>query len=304
MRSSTLRSDVAFWQPHLQRILERHGLDDAGQLPDVGYNSSYPTFVYGEFVVKLFGQAPNWRTGFWAEQGALRLVGSDPRILAPRLLASGALFPDDVEAAWPYLVTSLMPGVPWWRANLTLQEQQRVARELGAQLRLVHALPPVGVATDADWAGVDVTEGARRSSLPAHLVAQAAAYVAQLGPPERVFLHGDLVANHTYVADGRLVGIIDWGDALVSDRHYELGQIHRDIFDCDTALLRAFLQGYDWPVGPDFPHLALGHALRRQAIGLVQHVSIDLFEPIAAKFPLHDIATLAELAQLVFGVDP
>ena len=105
-----------------------------------------------------------------------------------------------------------------------------------------------------------------------------------------------------FVENGRFAGIIDWGDAMVTDRHFELIQVYRDMFHCDTSLFRVFLEASDWPVGQDFPHQALGHALHRQAVGLAQHHTIDVFEPIAARFPLRDIATLDELATTLFAV--
>jgi hypothetical protein len=74
------------------------------------------------------------------------------------------------------------------------------------------------------------------------------------------------------------------------------------MFGCDKALLRAFLEASDWPVGKDFPRQALGLALHRQAVGLAQHHTMDVFEPIAGLFPLQDIGTLDELATLLFAV--
>ena len=66
--------------------------------------------------------------------------------------------------------------------------------------------------------------------------------------------------------------------------------------------VRAFLDASDWPVTPDFPRQTLGLALYRQAIGLAQHRTMDVFEPIAARIPLNDIATLDELALALFRV--
>ncbi len=105
-----------------------------------------------------------------------------------------------------------------------------------------------------------------------------------------------------FVESGRLTGIIDWGDVMVTDRHYELIQLYRDVFGCDKALLRVFLEASDWPVGTDFPRQALGLALHRQAVGLAQHHTMDVFEPIAALLPLQDIGTLDELATELFAV--
>jgi hypothetical protein len=45
----------------------------------------------------------------------------------------------------------------------------------------------------------------------------------------------------------------------------------------------------------------LGDALRRQAMMLGQHPTGDAFEPVAEKFPLHDIDTLVELAAELFA---
>ncbi|MBA2631594.1 MAG: phosphotransferase [Chloroflexi bacterium] len=66
-------------------------------------------------------------------------------------------------------------------------------------------------------------------------------------PVPQVFAHGDLGARQVFVENGRLSGIIDWGDAMVTDRHHELIQLYRDMFDCDKALLRVFLEASDWP---------------------------------------------------------
>jgi hygromycin-B 7''-O-kinase len=88
---------------------------------------------------------------------------------------------------------------------------------------------------------------------------------------------------------------------MVTDRHVELIQVYRDMFDCDKDLFRVFLDAGDWPVNADFPRLALGHALRRQALMRAQHDGGDAFEPIAAAFPLQDIATLDDLATALFA---
>lgn len=295
------RGHVAFWAPHLDEILGRHRLSGAARTPVAGFNPTHPTFVCGDVVVKLFGARPAWRVSHAAERAALAAVASDPAIPAPRLLAEGRLR-DDADAPWPYLVTTRVPGASWREASLSDLRRRSVAEELGDVVRRLHALPPSGVAVEADWAPPDVTAAASRSSLPPHLVAQAAAFVARLPPPDRVCVHGDLVAAHVFVEGGRLAGIIDWGDAMATDRHYELIQLQRDLFDGDRALLRACLDAGAWPMGEDFPHLALGHGLRRQALGLAQHGTMDVFEPVAARLPLREIGTLEELATAMFAV--
>ena len=56
-----------------------------------------------------------------------------------------------------------------------------------------------------------------------------------------------------------------------------------------------------WPVAPDFPHPALGLAIHCQAVGLVQHRTMGVFEPIAARLPLREIRTLDDLVTRPFG---
>jgi hygromycin-B 7''-O-kinase len=295
--------DVNFWSPYVSEILERHALADAGHKLVGGVGGTYPTFLYSDVVVKLFGYVPLWRERYEAERAALALLATDPEIAAPSLLSDGQLY-DDIDASWPYLITTRMSGVSWRFADLSAEQRLTVAADLGRHIRRVHVLRPSGsgVATDANWQHLNVAAAAEQSSLPPHLIAQIDDYLARLEPFNRVFVNSDLTALHVFVENGRLAGIIDWGDAMVADRHMELIQLYRDVFDCDKVLLRVFLEAYDWPVGEDFPRQALGLALYRQAVGLAQHLGGDVFEPIAAMFPLQDIATLDELATELFDV--
>jgi hypothetical protein len=294
-------SDVGFGWPYVAEILKRHDLGDAGREAVAGFNATYPTFLYGDVVVKLFGHFRSWRESHAAERAAQALVGTDPEIAAPSLLAEGRLY-EDADAPWSYLITTRMPGVPWSRAELSTEQQLSVAADLGSQIRRVHALRPSGVATHEDWPALDVAAAAQQSSLPPHLIAQIDDYLARLGPFDRVLVHGDLVANHVYVVNNRLTGIIDWGDAMVTDRHYELGKLYFDTFRCDKTLLRVFLAASDWPAGEDFACKTLGLALHRQAVGLTQHHTFDVFHSLPAVLSLQDIGNLDELATELFAV--
>lgn len=150
------RADVGFWWPYVDEILERPGLANARREPVVaGFDATYPTFLYGDVVVKLFGYARAWRESHAAERGAQALVATDPEIVAPSLLSDGCLC-DDVDAPWPYLITTRMSGVASLRAELSAEQRRSVAAELGRQVRRVHALRPSGVATHADWSALNV----------------------------------------------------------------------------------------------------------------------------------------------------
>ena len=67
-------------------------------------------------------------------------------------------------------------------------------------------------------------------------------------PTPSCLIHADL--THDYVLgafqDGhwRPTGLIDFGDAWVGDRIYELVAVHLSVFQADTLLLQAFLNAY------------------------------------------------------------
>lgn len=293
--------DVDFWQPYVAEILERHGITDNVEEMVAGNGGTYPTFLYGDVAVKLFGHTRQWRNSYAAECAAQAVIASDPEIAAPRVLADGQLY-EDADDPWCYLVTSRMSGVAWEYAELSFDQKLSIATDLGRQIRRVHALRPSGIATHEYSAAPDVKAAAERSSLPTHLVTQIDDYLAGLGPFDRVFVHGDLMFRHVFVDNGRLTGIIDWGDAMVTDRHYEFAKMHLDLFNCNKVLLRAFLAASDWPMARDFSTKAMGFALYRQAHGLAQHHTMDVFYMLPDLLPLHQIRTLDELASELFAV--
>jgi hypothetical protein len=62
--------DIEFWQPYLVEIAERHRLTDAGRHPVAGFNATYPIFLYGDVVVKLFGYSRSWRESHAGDRAA------------------------------------------------------------------------------------------------------------------------------------------------------------------------------------------------------------------------------------------
>lgn len=297
--------DPRFWRPYVTSVLRRHELDDATEPVQAGRGSTFPTLVHGDNVVKLFGHLPFWERAHDAELAALRCVASDPGILAPRLLAHGRLS-DAPDAPWPYLVLSRMPGLPWDRATISAEDRSRVAADLGHQVRRLQGLKPSpGIASPELWPAPSLAEAAGQTVLPQHLVAQVEQFVAGTEVSDNhdpVIVHGDLMVRHVFVQDGRLAGIIDWGDTLVADPHYELAQVQLNLFECDRDLLRTFLHHSNWPVDPSLPRRALVQAFHRQAVGLAQHRTMDVFFKLRALLPLDDIATLEELAEALFGL--
>jgi hygromycin-B 7''-O-kinase len=139
--------------------------------------------------------------------------------------------------------------------------------------------------------------------LPERLIAQLDAYLpppadlVDRTEPPRV-LHCDLNADHLLGAfEGerwRPVGIIDFGDAMVGDRMYELVALHLGLFRCDKRLLRAFLDDYGFDAGlrRDFARRALSMTLLHQ---------FDVLSDVLARFPgAADSDDLAGLAALMW----
>lgn len=293
--------DAGFWFLYGAGVFKRHGIE----APDgvvAGIGGTFPTLLSTDVAVKLFGHLPFWRTAYEAERAALRSVARDPCIAAPTVLAEGRLF-DEPTAPWPYLVTTRIPGMQLGDATLSTEQRSAVAAELGRQVRRIHALRPTQeVATLDSWPSPSLATAAHQTVLPQRLVAQVDGFVARAAPPDPVFVHGDLMFRHVFVEGGRFGGIIDWGDALVADRHYELAQIHLNLLAGDKTLLRTFLEHSNWPVEPAFAHQALAQAFQRQAVGLAQHRTMDVFYRVPDLVPLLDIETLDELADALFGV--
>jgi hygromycin-B 7''-O-kinase len=299
--------DSAFWAPYVVEVLERHTLPIAQ--PESGTVGTFPTFLVGRHVVKLFtpGLAKPFGTlfdGTRCHQVELAVFGAlagQTTIPRPTLVASGRLFhADDGKdpgdgRSWPYLVTTRLGGTPWGEAGLSRDARAGVARQLGLVVQQVHTLPPpTGALWERDWVAeyrAGCVERLRRwGTLPAHLIDQVEAYLL-VPPSDRRLIHADLHADHLFVAGTRLVGIIDWGDALVADPYYELPALHLHAFDADKGLLAAFLAGYDWPRDLDFARRAMSMTLLRE---------FDVMDGVARRIDLQQIATLEELAELVW----
>lgn len=281
--------DAAFWAPYARDALSRHGFD--GRQLESGFVGTYPTFLAGDVVVKLFGHFPSWRSDHATELEVQRILLAHKEIPAPALLADGALY--GTGEPWPYLLTERLSGTAIRDSRLEPNVARRIAYDLGAVMRDVHEVAvPSGF--DRDWLAEhrgDATARHREwARLPAGLIDQLDAYLrTHLPPGERKLVHGDLTADHVFVDAGRLAGVIDWGDAQYTDPHYDLPAVYLDAFRGDSALLRAFLDGYGWPVDDGFPHRLLS------AVLLHQFADGEL-EAIGKLVPLDEIASLEELA--------
>ncbi|MEX1023905.1 MAG: phosphotransferase [Planctomycetota bacterium] len=159
------------------------------------------------------------------------------RVPAPELVGRS---PD--EQAWPFVGYRLLPGTTACRAGLGEDERAGLAAPQGHFLGGLHTIDVAEAR--AFGAGGDVlgrVEPTERGERALDALAEAAtegwlqaSAVSVLGrmiasvldaepePRATALCHGDLYARHLLVEDGRLTGVIDWGDVHVGDPAVDL----------------------------------------------------------------------------------
>jgi aminoglycoside phosphotransferase (APT) family kinase protein len=187
------------------------------------------------------------RAALAAEVGVLAAVASRG-IPAPIVEAVDL---DASQTGLPAILTRDVGGEP-------LAGTEPVFRLAGAHLRAVHEITLDGFgaldATDGELRGEDPTwsEVVSRRVAPLSAIADAGLVppsvldraaaavnnhqhlVAAVGRGR--LLHGDFHPRHVYAADGRITGIIDWGDATSGDPVYDFARIaHAGVVATDVA---------------------------------------------------------------------
>lgn len=180
------------------------------------------------------------------EQRWLPLIGARLPVAVPapvRVGKPGRGYP------WPWSVVAWIPGTPAGAAGLAPME----AAPFGAFLRSLHAPAPAdapsnpyrGVPLETRAAALEprLRRLAERTDVltPAHHALWARALGAPLDLP-RTWLHGDLHPANILVRDGRLAGVIDWGDLCAGDAATDLASVW--MLFADAAARAAVLDGY------------------------------------------------------------
>ena len=115
--------------------------------------------------------------------------------------------------------------------------------------RGTHATWPAYIAAIAgsDW---QAFTGARRDETR-RLAATVEAMARDL-PDWRGLVHGDFGSNNVLVADGRIVGVIDWSEAMIGDPLYDLANLlfWRPWLDCMEQQCRYFERHEPWRLAP------------------------------------------------------
>jgi len=312
---------VAVWEPYVRAICQRHGIGNYSyHIIAADLAGTNPVFII-EKQDKAPEQTRRWVVKMYEtrlfdggqscamERAVYGLIAQHPHIPAPALLAHGDVFGD---GCWPYNVMSFVPGRSLEHVlnALSTADRHHIAAFLGRHLRALHSLP-----TSPDVLGarepfrdflhtqyVTCEQHQREwDALPAHLLDTLNRYLideaewdtALLEPTARL-IHADLNADHVLgeFTDApqpkwQPTGIIDFGDARVADRLYELVPLHLGLFHGDRNVLRAFMAAYgpDEDVQRNFVRRAMNFTLLFQfnALGWVAEAkSASSWEALAA----------------------
>ena len=312
-------TDVTYWQPYVKEVCLRHHIEPCRQIHS-GLPGTHPVFIVDErYVIKFFTYYFGGAESLAVETDLYHLFAGNPplSIPVPTLITQGNLFSEDNEWPWPYLITNVISGTGLVEVyeQVHYEDLLSLADSLGLFLRQLHNLnlSQSNVFKPTWDAFAESIEEQRCTcverhqhwrTLPTHLIAQIEGYLL---PMDRLFdirttphiLHCDLNADHVFgfLDDQKrwhTTGIIDFGDAIVGDWHYDLIALHMGLFRGDKQLLHVFLDSYDPEhlLRTDFVHVAMSYQLMRRFDSLAQFFK--------RRPELHDMKSLEELAEILW----
>ncbi len=283
--------DTAYWTPYVNAALIQAGIP-TGQI-EAPFVGTFPTFLVGPVVVKMFGERFDGLASYATELAMHELLADHPDVPAPELLAHGDLFLDGDGWAWPYLITRRLFGEALRTFDRSQTDLATVATSLGLITARLHLMdPPVPVAAREPLGTLRRSAPQRLVDfgLPPRLAEQAPGYLTD-AEVASVLVHGDITADHVFIQDGKLTGIIDWGDSIVADRFYEFVPLYLDAFNASVPLLDLFLSAYG---------LVWDERFARRALQGVLEFRFNAIARVAQIVDLSAVASLDELAERLF----
>jgi hypothetical protein len=100
--------DAAYWGPYVAEAARRERIPVTHA--EAAFVGTFPTFLIGDHVVKLFGPAFDGLHAWAAERSMHKALAARPDLPVPALVAAGALFDASHTWRWPYLVTRRLHG--------------------------------------------------------------------------------------------------------------------------------------------------------------------------------------------------
>lgn len=261
-------TDPDYWRTMIEHILEKHDLGDIRQIR-AGYPGSNAVFwVNDAFIVKIFGQA--WKEDFDRELELYHHLAFYDSLLVPEVMADGVVY---VGQEWKYMVMEGLPGErigDVW-THIPRDNQLQIGEHLGQIVKQLHDVAVDGIRSmdtrKVGWSQFVQTQMAccvehhrANNSLPEHLLAQILDYLENASPLFRddfspCIVNSDITKDHVLLSQvgsrWKITGLIDFGDVEIGYRDYEFVALYLDALDCDTEVMRIFLQAYDYPNGVD-----------------------------------------------------
>jgi hygromycin-B 7''-O-kinase len=289
------------WADAIATIRQRHGLTEPFSQ---SANGSTVVFLSPRRCIKLHPPFPGFIASHHREVAALRCLAGELPIATPQVLADGAL------GEWRYFVSTRLPGRPIDAVWDGLDQAARLdlATALGEAIRQLHRLggEPVARVTEP-WDAFRASQRARgldlerSKGLAPDRVSELERYLLRLDriaepASPRGLLHTEIGPSHVLVDEGRITGLIDFGDTMVGDPEYDLAPVGMFVTRGDPAAFRAFCVAYgldaDALADPDRPARLLRHALLHRYATLAWY--LDVLAPPSG--------SLDELATHWFGV--
>ncbi len=289
------------WADAIEAIKQEHGL--FGTFTQ-STNGSTVVFLSEHHCIKLHPPLPGFLASHEREVAALRCIGGGLAIPIPELLAGGALGP------WRYFVATRLPGRPidavW--DDLDRPTRADLATQLGHAIAELHAVDAAALAAVTEpWADFRPSQRARgmdparRKGLTPERIAEVDDYLQRLDAiPEALggssVLHTEIGPSHVLVDEGRITGLIDFGDATVGDPEYDIAPVGLFVTRGDAAAFRAFCVAYGLDdealADPARPARLMRHALLHRYGTLAWY--LDVLAPPKG--------SLQQLAAYWFGV--
>ncbi|MFD0202220.1 MULTISPECIES: phosphotransferase family protein [Saccharothrix] len=236
-------------RPGLEALLGHLGVSgDVERFAD----GSLPVYAVGDrYVVKLFPAVHLDEVA--TERDVLEAVRGRLPVPTPELHAAGEF------GGWGYVLMERLRGVSLkdvW-PGLDAAARREVSRQVGEALAALHEVTPPPLGPD-DWAEFVRTqrsgcvERQRGRGLAPHWLEQIPDFLdsVDLGQPELVLAHTEVMSAHLLIDDGRLTGLFDFEPAMRAAREYEFVATGVFLTRGEREANRALHDGYGRAVDP------------------------------------------------------